>query len=68
MTSAASWIPPAESAKEAVANGEYTADHFHVNNTLCLPIATDEISVPNMAVIAARRRHRHRAAAPGRRG
>ncbi|WP_329172241.1 MULTISPECIES: ketoacyl-ACP synthase III family protein [unclassified Streptomyces] len=55
ITSAAAWIPPAESGKEAVADGRYTEDDFKVNNIVCLPAATDEISVPDMGVIAARR-------------
>jgi 3-oxoacyl-[acyl-carrier-protein] synthase-3 len=55
IASAAAWIPPAESAKEAVAAGRYTADDLAVNNIPCLPVATDEISVPDMAVIAGRR-------------
>ncbi|MFD4764368.1 ketoacyl-ACP synthase III family protein [Streptomyces sp. NPDC058439] len=55
ITSAAVWIPPAESAKQAVAEGKYTADDLQVNNILCLPVAGDDISVPDMAVIAARR-------------
>ncbi|MER6720342.1 ketoacyl-ACP synthase III family protein [Streptomyces halstedii] len=55
ITSAAAWIPPAESAKEAVADGRYVAEDFTTNNILCLPVASDEISVPDMAVIAGRR-------------
>lgn len=55
IASAATWIPSAKSAKEAVAEGKYTEEDFIANNILCLPVASDEISVPDMAVIAARR-------------
>ena len=55
ITSAAAWIPPAESAKEAVASGKYTADDYALNNMVCLPVGTDEVSVPDMTVLAARR-------------
>lgn len=55
ITSAAAWIPPAESAREAVANGNYAEDDFKVNNIVCLPVATDGTTVPDMGVIAARR-------------
>ncbi|MFE5597703.1 ketoacyl-ACP synthase III family protein [Streptomyces coelicoflavus] len=55
ITSAAAWIPPAESAKEAVADGKYTQDDLKVNNIVCLPVAGDDITVPDMAVIAGRR-------------
>ncbi|MEW2138846.1 ketoacyl-ACP synthase III family protein [Streptomyces sp. NPDC005409] len=55
IASAAAWIPPAESAKEAVAAGKYTTDEMTVNDIPCLPVATDEISVPDMGVIAGRK-------------
>jgi 3-oxoacyl-[acyl-carrier-protein] synthase-3 len=55
IVSAAAWIPPAESAREAVADGKYVADDFTTNNILCLPVAPDDITVPDMAVIAGRR-------------
>lgn len=55
IASAAAWIPSAESAKEAVAAGNYPADDMAANNIPCLPVATDEISVPDMGVIAGRR-------------
>ncbi|MBP0455827.1 ketoacyl-ACP synthase III family protein [Kitasatospora sp. RG8] len=65
ITSAAAWIPPAESAKEAVADGRYTAEDFTVNNILCLPVATGETPVPDMAVIAGRRALERAAATTG---
>ncbi|NWF30239.1 ketoacyl-ACP synthase III family protein [Streptomyces sp. PKU-EA00015] len=55
ITSAAAWIPPAESAKEAIAAGRYPAEDSSLNDIPCLPVATDEISVPDMGVIAGRR-------------
>ncbi|MFI5793611.1 hypothetical protein [Streptomyces sp. NPDC051677] len=55
ITSAASWIPPGESAKEAVASGRYTEDDLNTDKIACLPVATDEISVPDMGVIAGRK-------------
>jgi 3-oxoacyl-[acyl-carrier-protein] synthase III len=55
ITSAATWIPAAESGREAVADGRYTEDDFKTNNILCLPVAPDDMPVPDMAVIAARR-------------
>ncbi|MEV0125731.1 ketoacyl-ACP synthase III family protein [Streptomyces sp. NPDC050703] len=55
ITSAAAWIPPAESAREAVAEGKYAAEDFEVNKMLCLPVVADETSVPDMAAYAARR-------------
>ncbi|MFE9571571.1 ketoacyl-ACP synthase III family protein [Streptomyces sp. NPDC006692] len=55
IASAAAWIPAAESAAEAVASGNYPADDNAVNKIPCLPVATDEISVPDMGAIAGRR-------------
>lgn len=55
IASAAAWIPSAESAAEAVAAGNYPADDNAVNKIPCLPVATDEIAVPDMGVIAGRK-------------
>ncbi|GGV19655.1 hypothetical protein GCM10010260_69440 [Streptomyces filipinensis] len=55
ITSAAAWIPPAESAKEAVADGRYAAEDFEENKMVCLPVVADETSVPDMAAFAGRR-------------
>ncbi|WP_042440793.1 ketoacyl-ACP synthase III family protein [Streptacidiphilus albus] len=55
IASAAAWIPPAESAQEAVVDGKYTDNDLKVNNILCLPVAGDDVSVPDMAAAAARR-------------
>jgi 3-oxoacyl-[acyl-carrier-protein] synthase-3 len=55
ITSAAAWIPPAESAKKAVASGKYAEADLEVNNIVCLPVAKDDITVPDMGVAAGRR-------------
>ncbi|MBB5936374.1 ketoacyl-ACP synthase III family protein [Streptomyces zagrosensis] len=55
IASAAAWIPPAESAAEAVAAGNYSADDNATNKIPCLPVASDEISVPDMGAIAGRK-------------
>lgn len=55
IASAAAWIPPAESAEEAVAAGRYPADDMASNQIACLPVATDEVSVPDMGAIAGRK-------------
>lgn len=55
IESAACWIPPAESAVKAVAEGRYSAAEHAANNILCLPVADDATAAPDMAVRAARR-------------
>lgn len=55
ISSAAAWIPPAESARKAVADGKYNAKDLVPNNILCLPVVSDDTSVPDMAAIAGRR-------------
>ncbi|MFH8386251.1 ketoacyl-ACP synthase III family protein [Kitasatospora sp. NPDC018058] len=55
IASAAAWIPSAESAAEAVAAGQYPADDNATNKIPCLPVAPDDISVPDMGAIAGRR-------------
>ncbi|MEV5281575.1 ketoacyl-ACP synthase III family protein [Streptomyces sp. NPDC051994] len=55
IASAAAWIPPAESAHKAVADGKYNAKDLIPNNILCLPVVSDGTSVPDMAAIAGRR-------------
>ncbi|WP_042439559.1 ketoacyl-ACP synthase III family protein [Streptacidiphilus albus] len=55
IASAAAWIPPAESAAAAVAAGNYPANDNDTNKIPCLPVATDEVPVPDMGVIAGRK-------------
>lgn len=55
IAAAAAWIPPAASAKEAVANGEYSQDDLAGNNVMCLPVAPEGETASSMAVAAGRR-------------
>ncbi|MFG2294456.1 ketoacyl-ACP synthase III family protein [Streptomyces sp. NPDC048603] len=55
ITSAATWIPSAESCKDALAEGRYSDEENEVNDIPCLPVASAGISVPDMGVIAGRK-------------
>lgn len=54
IASAAAWLPPAVSAKSAVAAGDYTQDELTVNGIVCVPVAGDDEPPPRMAALAGR--------------
>jgi 3-oxoacyl-[acyl-carrier-protein] synthase-3 len=54
LAAAAAWLPPATSAKDAVAEGTYTPDEVVANGIRCVPVAGEDDSPPAMAVLAGR--------------
>lgn len=54
MAGAAAWLPPAVSAKAAVAAGDYTQDELPVNGIVCVPVAGEDDVPPGMAALAGR--------------
>lgn len=54
IAAAAAWLPAAESAKAAVAAGDYTQDELTVNGILCVPTAGADDPPPRMAALAGR--------------
>ncbi len=53
LAGAAAWLPPAESAKQATARGDYAEEDLAANGIRCVPVAGATDTPPDMAARAA---------------